>query len=98
MIGLSSAEARAIAVGVQGVHDQGGATFADEVLRRIGCVQLDTINVVRRSHKLVLLARNVGMEDAAGIPATLHTEVIRVLGTRNGAAGAGCISYGSCSS
>lgn len=67
MIEVSLNEARRIAVRAQGLHqadtEQRGA---QDILGLLGCVQLDTIHTVRRSHELVLLARGVSADDAAG--------------------------------
>ncbi|WP_405970091.1 winged helix DNA-binding domain-containing protein [Streptomyces sp. NBC_00988] len=59
MLDLSLVEARTLAVGAQYLHRSdpvsGGVGSA---LERLGCVQLDTIQVVRRSHEMILLARH----------------------------------------
>ncbi|WP_167828734.1 crosslink repair DNA glycosylase YcaQ family protein [Streptomyces sp. MZ04] len=65
MIELSLPEARSLAVAAQGLHRAPTPTGAEEVLHRLDCIQLDTINVVRRSHELVQLARGVPVSDAA---------------------------------
>jgi uncharacterized protein YcaQ len=61
---LSLREARAVAVSAQGLHLSTPAQGAQTTLRALGCIQLDTINVVRRSHELVQLARGVAPSDA----------------------------------
>ncbi|MGY2011966.1 winged helix-turn-helix domain-containing protein [Nocardia gipuzkoensis] len=66
MLDLSLAEARIIAVGTQGLHcGNFGDRSARDVLNQLGCIQLDTISVVRRSHELVQLARGVNAAAAA---------------------------------
>ena len=66
MIQLSLAEARDIAVGAQGLHLLDPVQrVGTEVLGALGCIQLDTIHAVRRSHELVLLARGVDRENAS---------------------------------
>lgn len=68
MIQLSLAEARTIAVVAQRLHGTGiGSPSSESVLQSLGCIQLDTINVVRRSHELVLLARSVADSQARDI-------------------------------
>lgn len=57
-------EAQAVAVSAQGLHPSTLAQGAHANLRALGCIQLDTINVVRRSHELVQLARGVAPSDA----------------------------------
>ncbi|MEU9602393.1 crosslink repair DNA glycosylase YcaQ family protein [Streptomyces sp. NPDC048109] len=62
---LTPAQVRTLAVHAQGLH--GPDTFRHtpaEVLDALGCIQIDTINVVRRSHELVMLARGVSSEAA----------------------------------
>lgn len=59
MTDLDLAGARSIAVAAQGLHLAAGAADAPAVLGRLGCVQIDAIAVVRRSHELVHLARGV---------------------------------------
>ena len=59
-INLSLAEARRLAINSQGLNAQPEAPDADDLLavfRRLGCVQLDPINVVARSPLLVLWSR-----------------------------------------
>ncbi|MEU4999365.1 crosslink repair DNA glycosylase YcaQ family protein [Streptomyces sp. NPDC021622] len=64
MIDLSLPEARSLAVAAQGLHGAATPPGAEGVLHRLTCIQLDTINVVRRSHELVQLARGVPISDA----------------------------------
>lgn len=59
MLEISQAEARTIAVAAQGLHLRQPRIDAATVLRDRAAIQLDTIQVVRRSHELVLLARGV---------------------------------------
>lgn len=59
MSDLSLAQARAVAVASQGVHNAHQPVPASSVLDKLACIQLDSIAVVRRSHELVLLARHV---------------------------------------
>ena len=55
---LSAAEARAIAIRAQGLAlTSDRPKNVDEVLRRVGAVQLDTIAVLARSHELAAYAR-----------------------------------------
>jgi uncharacterized protein YcaQ len=64
MLEINQVEARIVAVAAQGlhlVHPDGDATA---VLRDRAAIQLDTIQVVRRSHELVLLARGVADQAA----------------------------------
>ena len=59
---LTPAEARRVAVTAQGlatVEPVGAAA----VFHRLGCVQIDSMSAVRRSHELVLLSRGVGRDD-----------------------------------
>lgn len=59
MLSLSADEARRIALraqGLLGAPDQ-RAGGVDDLLRRLGAVQLDTISVLARSHELVAYAR-----------------------------------------
>jgi uncharacterized protein len=68
VIEITLAEARSIAIAAQGLNltsDEPAA--ASQVLHSLGCIQLDTINVVRRSHELVLLARSVDSSEAAAV-------------------------------
>ena len=68
MIELSLSEARRIAVGAQGLHPPHPLGRSGlQVLESLGCIQLDTIHVVRRSHELLLLARGVSGDEAAGL-------------------------------
>ncbi|MDA5147330.1 winged helix DNA-binding domain-containing protein [Streptomyces sp. AD681] len=48
----------------QGLHIAGTAPSALDTLHRLGCIQLDTISVVKRSHELVQLARGVPAAEA----------------------------------
>ncbi|MFJ1796568.1 winged helix-turn-helix domain-containing protein [Kitasatospora griseola] len=70
---LTIAEARRIAVTAQGLHTAATAPKGlAEVLDRLGCVQIDSMSAVRRSHELVLLGR--------GVPA----QQVQRLGTADG--------------
>ncbi|MCP3760642.1 winged helix-turn-helix domain-containing protein [Streptomyces sp. TBY4] len=64
MLELSSQEAREISVTTQGLHTTSAPLGAEDTLRRLSCIQLDTISVVRRSHELVQLARGVPVAEA----------------------------------
>ncbi|MEU8048419.1 DNA glycosylase AlkZ-like family protein [Micromonospora haikouensis] len=64
MLEISQAEARVVAVAAQGLHLAHPHTDATAVLRARATIQLDTIQVVRRSHELVLLARGVADQAA----------------------------------
>ncbi|MGW4889961.1 winged helix-turn-helix domain-containing protein [Streptomyces murinus] len=65
MADLTPAQARALAVSAQGLHAPNAPRrTAVEVLDALGCIQIDTINVVRRSHELVMMARGVSSEAA----------------------------------
>lgn len=76
MIKLSLSEARALAVAAQGLHGTATPPSAEEVLHRLGCIQLDTINVVRRSHELIQLARIVPASDAEQLISEKATPVL----------------------
>jgi len=58
-VNLSSETTRALALWKQGFHrwPNPEKTHVLEVIRRLGCVQIDTINVVERSHYLALWSR-----------------------------------------
>jgi uncharacterized protein YcaQ len=61
---VTAAEASTIAVAAQLLHRHGRAPGTiTEVLEHLGCVQIDSMTAVRRSHELVLLAR--GMQEPA---------------------------------
>lgn len=62
---LSLQEARAIAVAAQGLHEP--LTEASALFRQVGCVQVDSIAVVRRSHELVALARGLPARETADL-------------------------------
>ncbi|MER6549636.1 crosslink repair DNA glycosylase YcaQ family protein [Streptomyces sp. NPDC001250] len=65
MVDLTQEQARALAVSAQGLHAPDAPRRTPvEVLDALGCVQIDTINVVRRSHELVMLARGVSSDAA----------------------------------
>ncbi|MFE7572111.1 winged helix-turn-helix domain-containing protein [Streptomyces sp. NPDC057539] len=64
MIELSLDQARSLAVTAQGLHTASPPLGAEDTLRRLGGIQLDTISVVRRSHELVQLARGVPVGEA----------------------------------
>jgi uncharacterized protein YcaQ len=64
MTDFSLEQARSLAVAAQGLHTQSDPSRAEETLRGLGCIQLDTISVVRRSHELVQIARGVPVADA----------------------------------
>ncbi|MFF2189893.1 DNA glycosylase AlkZ-like family protein [Streptomyces sp. NPDC058155] len=54
-----------MAVAAQGLHIPSASSRTPlEILGDLGCVQIDTINVVRRSHELVMLARGASSEAA----------------------------------
>lgn len=61
MIDLSRGEARELAVAAQGLawdrDEQANKRAVLETVRHLGCVQIDTISVVARSHYLVLWSR-----------------------------------------
>ncbi|MFF4557698.1 winged helix-turn-helix domain-containing protein [Streptomyces sp. NPDC001422] len=62
---LTSEQARTMAVSAQGLHTAAGTSRTpSDVLGALGCIQIDTINVVRRSHELVMLARGVPSDAA----------------------------------
>jgi uncharacterized protein YcaQ len=61
---LSRGDARSIALAAQQVHQRAGLRSYPATLAALGCIQLDTISVVRRSHELVLLARGVPAQHA----------------------------------
>ncbi len=73
---LSLEAARALAVVKQGLHRR--PPVADkaallDAIRYIGILQLDTVNVVARSHYLVMLSR-VGLYDRAHLDALLYPD------------------------
>jgi hypothetical protein len=73
---LSRNAARTLAVVKQGLAER--PPVADkqtllDIIRRIGLLQLDAINVVDRSHYLVMLSR-VGQYDRASLDALLHPD------------------------
>jgi uncharacterized protein YcaQ len=73
---LSLETARTLAVVKQGLHRRppsAGREALLDTIRRIGLLQLDTINVVARSHYLVLLSR-VGLYDPADLDALLYPD------------------------
>ncbi|HEU4783020.1 MAG TPA: crosslink repair DNA glycosylase YcaQ family protein, partial [Ktedonobacterales bacterium] len=76
-IQLSIEEARALMLAAQGLLDPPPAkpTRADvlAMIERLGVVQIDTINVVRRSQYLVLWSR-LGAYDEALFDKLLHPE------------------------
>jgi len=63
---LAPDEARRIAVAAQGLHGFDVAGDAASVLRRLGCIQIDSMSAVRRSHELVLLGRGAPAEPGVG--------------------------------
>jgi uncharacterized protein YcaQ len=68
---ISLAEARRIAIAAQGLHRRAPQSRTpDDILASVGCIQLDAISVVRRSHELVLLARGAGGDQAAIFPSS----------------------------
>ncbi|MFE3856074.1 winged helix-turn-helix domain-containing protein [Streptomyces griseorubiginosus] len=73
---LSLPEARTIAVSAQGLHLPAPEPDALSTLRALGCIQLDTISVVRRSHELVQLARGVEPSAAARLTGPSGTPVL----------------------
>lgn len=75
---LSAARARALAISAQllnrrdtpsdaKTNEHTAGPDAAAVLTALGCIQLDAINVVRRSHELVLLSRGVPSRYAANL-------------------------------
>jgi uncharacterized protein YcaQ len=57
---LNQAEVRRLAVAAQGLHLPGEtAPSLESVFGRLGCIQIDSMSAVRRSHELVLLSRGV---------------------------------------
>ena len=75
-IKLSLDTARCLAVVKQGLHRRppsAGKGILLDAIRRIGLLQLDTINVVARSHYLVMLSR-VGPYDPADLDALLYPD------------------------
>lgn len=74
MYRISVARARAIAISAQCLAMPVGQAVRlgpRALFQALGCIQIDTINVVRRSHELVLLARGLSSDDAR---AALGTE------------------------
>jgi len=75
-IGMSLETARTLALVKQGLHRRPpntGKPALLDTIRRIGLLQLDTINVVARSHYLVMLSR-VGLYDPADLDALLYPD------------------------
>ena len=75
-ISLSLEAARTLAVIKQGLDCRPPAADKQTLLstiRRIGLLQLDTVNVVARSHYLVMLSR-VGLYDPADLDALLYPD------------------------
>jgi len=64
---LTPDEARRVAVAAQGLHGCAAAGDAASVVRRLGCIQIDSMSAVRRSHELVLLSRGVPAELGDGL-------------------------------
>lgn len=65
MSDLSLAQARAIAVSSQHLHGVASRIASIEgTLTALGCIQLDTIQMVRRSHELITLARGITASQA----------------------------------
>jgi uncharacterized protein YcaQ len=62
---ISLAEARSLAISAQGLHQ--AASDAAGVLDRFGCVQIDSMAAVRRSHELVGLARGLSVNTVSGL-------------------------------
>ncbi len=88
---LSRDEARLLAVHAQGLSrrpaSRNGPSKAHllETIRALGCVQLDTISVVSRSHETVLWSR-LGRYDPALLAQLHHPDgAHRILGPRRGA-------------
>ncbi|WP_078661551.1 DNA glycosylase AlkZ-like family protein [Streptomyces sp. NRRL B-24484] len=71
---LTTDEARRTAVAAQGLHPaEPAAPTAAEVLARLGCLQIDSMSAVRRSHELVLLARGVTPDQVSALGAAAQT-------------------------
>lgn len=73
---LSSETARNLAIVKQGLHQRPLAPDKQALLksvRQIGLLQLDTVNVVARSHYLVMLSR-VGLYNPADLDALLYPD------------------------
>ena len=60
---LSAPDARRMAIAAQGLDRRGGELLA--IARRLGVIQLDSVNVLARSHYLVAFARAGAYEPAA---------------------------------
>lgn len=68
---LTLTEARRVAVAAQSLHHTDGAVSSPaSVFRRLGCIQIDSMSAVRRSHELVLLSRGVPATEAAAVGTT----------------------------
>ncbi|SEF00683.1 hypothetical protein SAMN05216489_09551 [Streptomyces sp. 3213] len=68
---LTLPEARRIAVAAQGLHTLNTFdTTPRAVLDRLGCVQIDSMSAVRRSHELVLLSRGAPMDETQRLSTT----------------------------
>lgn len=82
-VALSLAEARALAVAAQGLAERptvpdpddaaGWSALLKATIERIGCVQIDAISVVSRSHETVLFSR-LGPYDPARLAALHHPD------------------------
>ncbi|MBP3088137.1 winged helix-turn-helix domain-containing protein [Corynebacterium sp. sy017] len=66
-LSLSLSDARAIAVAAQGLGGKQRNTDLLTTIERLGCVQIDPLRPVLRSHELVLLARGVPAENIQSI-------------------------------
>jgi uncharacterized protein YcaQ len=63
---LSLKEARRVAVRARGINtlEPAGEVTTASVLSRLGCIQINSMSAVRRSHELVLLSRGVSPAQA----------------------------------
>jgi uncharacterized protein YcaQ len=73
---LSLTEARRIVVAAQGIHvPVAHPGRVGGVLSRLGCIQLDSMSALRRSHELVLLSRGVPLDQAERFGTIANTDV-----------------------
>ena len=73
---LSAREARAIAIAAQGLATPRAGGSVVEMIERLGVVQMDSVNVLARSHYLPAFSR-LGAYDTAELDRLSHEEIGR---------------------